>query len=162
MTPRPDDPTSRPSRPQRSPQTARSGGEYVPLPQQRRRRSGRFRKVVAALLVCAIVAASGLMWATSQISPSGGQGAAVDRLVIPKGATSADIARLLADADVIAGPSVFGYYSRLKGAGGWKAGEYVGFRRNSSYDQAIEVLDDGPVPPRASVVRVTEGKRLVD
>ncbi|MFM7062207.1 MAG: endolytic transglycosylase MltG [Actinomycetes bacterium] len=128
--------------------------------------SGRGRRgiraVAVSLLGLGLVLALLLVWATSKISPSGGQGDAVERLTIPKGASTSQIASTLAEEGVISGPAVFGYYARLKGAGGWKAGDYVGFRTNSSYDQAIEVLDNGPVPVQANVVRVTEGKRLVD
>jgi UPF0755 protein len=140
----------------------RPDDEYVLLPNDSGRGRRNLRKVAADLLGVGLVLALVLVWATSKISPSGGQGAAIDRLTIAKGASTSQIATTLADQGVISGTSVFGYYIRLKGAGGWKAGEYIGFRKNSSYDQAIEVLDKGPVPVKANVVRVTEGKRLGD
>ena len=136
--------------------------EYVVLPNDSGRGRRNIRRVVAVVLGAGLVLALLLVWATSKISPSGGQGAAVERLTVPKGATNSQIATTLADQGVISGPTVFGYYARLKGAGGWKAGDYIGFRKNSSYDQAIAVLDKGPVPVKANVVRVIEGKRLVD
>src|SRR5690606_34018971 len=37
-----------------------------------------------------------------------------------------------------------------------------GLRKSASCDEAIEVRDEGPVPVEAVVVRVTEGRRLVD
>lgn len=140
----------------------RSSDEYVLLPNDSGRGRRNLRKFAAVLLGLGVVLALVLVWATSKITPSGGQGEAVERLTITKGSSTSQIATTLADEGVISGPSVFGYYVRLKGAGGWKAGDYIGFRKNSSYDQAIEVLDKGPVPVRANVVRVTEGKRLVD
>lgn len=144
------------------PSDGRPTDEYVLLPPDTPRGRRGVRRLLTALLVVGIAAAAGLVWATSKISPSGGQGAAVERLTVERGSSTAQIAATLADNGVISGPKVFGYYARLKGAGGWKAGEYVGFRRNSSYDQAIAVLDKGPVPTRARVVRVAEGARLVD
>ena len=140
----------------------RSSDEYVLLPNDSGRGRRNLRKLAAVVLGLGVVLALVLVWATSKISPSGGQGAAIDRLTIAKGSSTSQIATTLADQGVISGPTVFGYYTRLKGAGGWKAGDYIGFRKNSSYDQAIEVLDKGPVPVKANVVRVTEGKRLVD
>ena len=158
---RPDQARPRPDRP-RPPRPEGRDPEYVVLPQDSGRGRRGIRAVVVALLGAGLLVALLLVWATSKISPSGGQGEAVDRVTVPKGASTSQIASTLADEGVISGPSVFGYYARLKGAGGWKAGDYVGFRKNSSYDQAIEVLDKGPVPVQANVVRVTEGKRLVD
>ncbi len=140
----------------------RSSDDYVLLPNDSGRGRRNLRKVAGVLLGLGLVLALVLVWGTSKITPSGGQGAAIDRLTIAKGSSTSQIATTLADQGVISGPSVFGYYVRLKGGGGWKAGDYIGFRKNSSYDQAIEVLDKGPVPVRANVVRVTEGKRLVD
>jgi len=140
----------------------RSSDEYVLLPNDSGRGRRNLRKFSAVLLGLGLVLALVLVWATSKITPSGGQGEAVERLTIAKGSSTSQIASTLADEGVISGPSVFGYYVRLKGGGGWKAGDYIGFKKNSSYDQAIEVLDKGPVPVRANVVRVTEGKRLVD
>jgi len=136
--------------------------DYVLLPVDRSGKRRGLRVVLVGVLLVGLLGAIGLVAATSKISPSGGQGAAVDSLTIPKGSSAPQIAKLLADQEIISGPTVFGYYSRLKGAGGWKAGEYIGFRKNSSYDQAIAVLDKGPVPAKATVVRVGEGKRLVD
>jgi UPF0755 protein len=57
---------------------------------------------------------------------------------------------------------MFRYYVSWKGGGPWEAGTYIDFRKASSFDEAIEVLDDGPVPTAATVVRVVEGRRLVD
>lgn len=139
-----------------------SSQDYVLLPKEGPGGRRTIRRLLAVVLVLGLIGAGGLVWATSKISPSGPQGAPVDRLNVPAGSSTGAIARLLADRKVISGPTVFGYYARLKGAGGWKAGDYIGFRENSSFDQAIAVLDKGPVPPRARIVRVGEGKRLTD
>ena len=57
---------------------------------------------------------------------------------------------------------MFTYYAKLEERGPVDAGEYVDFRKSSSFDEAIEVLDGGPIPVEAKVVRITEGTRLVE
>lgn len=118
--------------------------------------------VGVGVLLVGILVGGLLVWASRQISPSGGPGEVVASLEVPAGASTDAIAALLEEEGVITNASMFRWYVRWKGAGPWDAGQYIEFRRDSSFDQAIEVLDDGPVPPAASVVRVTEGSRLVD
>ena len=124
------------------------------------------RKLLAigaiSLLLLGIVLGSLLVWATQKINPSGEQGAAISSIVVPPGATTSSIAGILAEQNVISDARMFKYYAGWKNAGPWNAGEYVDFRESSSFDQAIEVLDDGPVPVQAKVVRVNEGTRLKD
>ena len=115
-----------------------------------------------AILVIGILLGGLLIWASRQINPSGDQGEAIESVVVPSGATTDDISALLADEGVITNARMFSYYAGWKDAGPWNAGEYVEFRRNSSFDEAIAVLDEGPVPVAANVVRITEGTRLVD
>ncbi len=81
---------------------------------------------------------------------------------VPEGSSTDAIAKLLADERVISDAGLFARYVGLKGAGPWEAGNYTDFRANSSFDEAIGVLDDGPLPAGATEVRVTEGKRLPD
>ena len=134
--------------------------EYVVLPAP----SGGGRNLIAigavSLLVLGIMLGSLLLWASRKINPSGEQGEVIASLVVPSGATTASIAGLLAENGVISDARMFRYYAGWKNAGPWNAGEYVEFREASSFDQAIEVLDAGPVPIQAKVVRVTEGTRL--
>ena len=134
--------------------------EYVVLP----RPSGGGRNLIAigavSLLILGIMLGSLLLWASRKINPSGEQGEVIASLVVPSGATTASIAGLLADNGVISDARMFKFYAGWKNAGPWNAGEYVEFRAASSFDQAIEVLDAGPVPIQAKVVRVTEGTRL--
>ncbi|MHB1137498.1 MAG: endolytic transglycosylase MltG [Microthrixaceae bacterium] len=115
-----------------------------------------------SLLVLGIVLGGLLIWASRQMNPSGPQGEAIESVVVPSGATTDDISAQLAEAGVISNSRMFSYYVGWKNAGPWNAGEYVEFRKESSFDEAIAVLDDGPVPIAAKVVRVTEGTRLVD
>ena len=128
--------------------------------------SGGGRNLIAigavSLLVLGIMLGSLLRWASRKINPSGEQGEVIASLVVPSGATTASIAGLLAENGVVSDARMFRYYTGWKNAGPWNAGEYVEFRASSSFDQAIEVLDAGPVPIQAKVVRVTEGTRLKD
>jgi UPF0755 protein len=116
----------------------------------------------AALMVLAILIGGLMVWASRQVDPSGDPGELVETVVVPSGSSTDSIATILEDADIISSARLFRYYTGWKGAGPWNAGEYVEFRTNMSFDEAIEVLDAGPVPAQASVVRVTEGRRLSD
>ena len=136
--------------------------EYVTLPP--RIRGGRRILGVAGvlLMLAAIIVGVLFVQVSRQIDPAGEPGEVVDLVEVPAGSSTDTISRILEDEGVIASARLFRYYVRWKGAGPWEAGEYVEFRKDSSFDEAIEVLDAGPVPARASVVRVTEGRRLVD
>ncbi len=113
-------------------------------------------------MVLAILIGGLLVWASRQVDPGGEPGEMIASVVVPSGASTESIAGILAEEGVISSARMFRYYVGWKGAGPWDAGEYVEFRANSSFDEAIVVLDGGPVPPQANVVRVTEGRRLVD
>jgi UPF0755 protein len=127
---------------------------------------GSGRKLVAVagsvLLVLAILIGGLMVWASRQVDPSGEPGELVASIEVPSGSSTDAIATILDDAGVISSARLFRYYVGWKGAGPWDAGEYVEFRTNSSFDEAIEVLDAGPVPAQSNVVRVTEGRRLED
>ncbi len=116
--------------------------------------------IVAAVLGVGIL--SVVFWGTRQISPSGGQGEVVSEVVVPTGASTDAIANLLQEAGVITNARMFRWYTSWKSAGPWDAGRYVEFRKNSSFDEAIEVLDAGPVAIDAVTVRIAEGRRLID
>ena len=113
-----------------------------------------------AVMVLAIFIGGLLMWASRQVDPAGEPGELMASVVVPSGSSTDSIAELLADEGVISNARMFRYYVGWKGAGPWDAGQYVDFRMGSSFDEAIEVLDAGPVPTAASVVRVIEGRRL--
>jgi UPF0755 protein len=136
--------------------------EYVVLP--RPTRGGRRLLTVAAavLVVAGIVVGTALIWASRQVNPPGDPGDAIEELVVPRGSSTEAIGTLLQDAGVITSARMFRYYVDWKGAGPWEAGTYIDFRRDSSFDEAIDVLDGGPLPATSSVVRVVEGRRLVD
>lgn len=114
------------------------------------------------LLVIGLVTGLVFVWGSRQMNPSGGQGEAVEAFEVPRGASSDTIGGLLADEGIISSARLFRYYVSWKNAGPWEAGTYVDFRKNSSFDQAIAVLDGGPVPSASNVVRVTEGTTVAD
>jgi UPF0755 protein len=114
------------------------------------------------VLVFAFAIGALLFWVSRKIDPSGEAGELVASIEIPTGSTTDGIASILADADVISDAGLFARYVGLKGAGPWEAGNYTDFRVRSSFDEAIDVLDGGPLPVGASQVRITEGKRVSD
>lgn len=116
----------------------------------------------AMVLLIGVVIGSVLLWGSRQITPAGGPGEVVEELVIPSGASTDAIGTLLADEGIISNARLFRWYAGWTDAGPWNAGTYIEFRRNSSFDAAINVLDSGPVPAAAEVVRVIEGRRLQD
>lgn len=94
-------------------------------------------------------------WLQAQIDPPGLQG---DRVVlaIPAGATDSDVMRILADSGVISNSTVAQYWIRANDVGDFQAGDYE-FRENSSFDQAVDVLRAGPLPPVFERLTLPEG-----
>lgn len=137
-------------------------GEYVPFRRPSRKGKALLAVVAIAIAVIGVVAGGIFLWASQQITPSGEQGPQLDSVEIPPGSSTEQIGEILAASDVIANARVFGIYTRFKGEGPWKAGEYADFHENSSFAEAIAVLDAGPVPETATVVRIGEGVRLAE
>ncbi len=136
--------------------------DWVPLPNDTDGGRRVLALVVGAVLVLAITIGGLVFWVSRKIDPPGEPGAVVASIEIPTGSSNDSIGEILADAGVVGDGGLFARYTGLKGEGPWEAGEYVEFRENSSFDEAISVLDAGPLPVGASKVRVTEGKRLTD
>ncbi len=133
--------------------------EYEPY----RPGGARVVKVFVALLVFAGALLGGLVWwASRQIDPPGEQGAQLAKVTVPKGAGLDQVASILEKDGVIANAWLFGYYARWQGLASWKAGDYVVFRKNSTYDEAMAVLEKGPLPPRSSSITIPPGMRLTD
>ena len=129
--------------------------EWERLP---RRTSPAFRiglTLALVLLGGAFTYARATSWLADQIDPPGLQG---DRVVfeVPQGATDSDVLRLLADAGVISNSTVAQYWIRYKDIGGFQAGEYE-MRVNSSFEQAVSVLEAGPLPPVFQRLALPEG-----
>lgn len=122
------------------------------------------RKLFLAFVVLlALVAAAGFVgWNQVQerIDPPGAPGAEVE-LEIPSGSTTADIGQLLADNDVITSATIWDYWTRLQSVGPFQAGFYV-FQQNSSFDEAVSVLDGGPRPPQLERITIPEGLTVAE
>ncbi len=82
-------------------------------------------------------------WIDDQLDPPGEPGAELV-IEIPQGATTDDIARILAENDIVANSTVFRYYLRFKDASDFQAGEYT-FQLNSAVWDARESLERGPI-----------------
>ncbi len=94
-------------------------------------------------------------WFDRQLDPEGEPGAE-QVLVVPNGATTADIGRILEDNAIIPNSTFFRYYAQSEGEGNFQAGEYT-FQENSSAGEAIEVLNAGPKPQETVRFTVQEG-----
>lgn len=120
-------------------------------------RTGR-RLFVAALVLLGVVAAAGFIaWnqVHDRIDPPGPPGDLVE-LEIPTGSTTEDIGALLVDNDIITSATIWNYWTRIESVGPFQAGFYE-FQTNSSFDEAVAVLDGGPRPPQLERVTIPEG-----
>lgn len=111
--------------------------------------------VALVLLGGAFLFNTGSNWLDAQLDPAGPQG---DALVVevPSGASDSDVMRILAEAGVIPNSTVAQYWIRYNDVGDFRAGDYL-FRTNSSLDQAVDVLDAGPLPPVFKRLTLPEG-----
>lgn len=124
-------------------------------------RSGQFRifrAVVTVVLIStlAFVGYKGARgWFERQLDPIGEPGEEVV-IIVPSGATTGGIARLLEENDVIPNSTFFRYYTDYKDTGEFQAGEYT-FQLNSSAGEAVEVLQGGPKPESYRRFTIREG-----
>jgi UPF0755 protein len=126
-------------------------------PPDRRR---RWPILVALLLVLGIMAGGlGAVWLQRQIDPPGDPGRQVS-IDVPQGATTADVAELLAAQDVVSDARIFRYYLRVRGGGPFQAGSYR-LRQNSSMGDARAALEEGPRLAFTDVT-VPEGRWVSD
>jgi UPF0755 protein len=131
--------------------------EAFPAERARGKRTG-LKVALGVVLAGLLLAAIGAIWVQGQIDP-GTPGDEIS-VTVPKGATTADIAALLEDQGVITNATVFRYWARMQGEGGFQAGDYQ-LRKNSSFDEVVGVLSRGA---KAESVRITipEGLTLVE
>lgn len=132
---------------------------YEPFPEARKGGGRRWLKVVlglvlAVLLMLALVG----VWVQGQIDP-GNPGEQV-AVVIPRGATTAQIAAILDEQGVISNASLFKFYVRLKGEGPFQAGNYQ-LRENDSFDDVLAVLGKG-AKAESDRITIPEGLTLVE
>ncbi len=124
-------------------------------------RPSGFRALRAIIALVVLVAIGWFLytgvrdWFSSQLDPEGEPGAQVV-LTVPTGATTGDIAEILEREGVVPNSTFFRYYAEWNGEGNFQAGEYT-LQENSSAEEAIAVLNEGPVPPVFNTFGVPEG-----
>ncbi len=126
-------------------------------PGQSRRKVHRRRWALAACVVAVamvVVGVVGYIRVSHDINPTGPPGRSAT-VVIPAGASTHQIADLLAKAGVIHGADVFELYTKLEGAGALLPGTYH-LPTNQAYSSALSALQNGPPPVTARLV-VPEG-----
>jgi UPF0755 protein len=111
------------------------------------------------VVVGVLAAGVGAVWVQRRLDPPGGPGQRVS-VVVPRGATTADVAARLADQGVITDARIFRYYLRVRGGGEFQAGTYR-LRQNSSMGDARAALDEGPRLAFTDIT-VPEGKWVSD
>lgn len=124
-------------------------------------RPGGYR-VLRAVIALVVLGAIGYYlyngvstWFRSQLDPEGEPGETI-AVVVPSGATTGDIAEILEANEVVPNSTFFRYYAEWKNEGNFQAGEYA-MQLNSSADEAIAVLNAGPIPPVYNRFGVPEG-----
>ncbi|MCP4226627.1 MAG: endolytic transglycosylase MltG [Actinomycetia bacterium] len=124
-------------------------------------RPGGYR-ILRALIALVVLVAIGWFlyssvrgWFESQLDPEGDPGEAVT-LIVPNGATTGDIAELLEANEIVPNSTFFRYFAEWKGHGNFQAGEYQ-LNVNSPAEQAIAILNLGPIPPVYARFGVPEG-----
>ncbi len=138
------------------------GGRSVPYPGLYARTAPRaarrprhwLRALVGALVVVVVLGVVGFFHVNGEINPSGPLGRYVT-VSIPSGASTYRIGQILAERDVIHGPTVWEVYLKLEGAGALQAGSYR-MRTNEPYAKAIATLQAGPYAASYKLV-VPEG-----
>ncbi len=113
--------------------------------------------IVVVLVIVAVVGGS-MWWYRNQIDPPGSPGEQV-QVQIPEGATTSDVGSILDDDGVISSATIFSFWVGGKDLSSVQAGTYA-FRANSSFDEAVKVLNAGPGKPIAAAttkVSIPEG-----
>lgn len=135
------------------------GHEYVTLGGDGRGRGGCGRRwvllVAVPLVLLLLVAGAGALWVKGKVDP-GSPGDEI-AFTVPKGATTANIAQLLADERIVTSSTVFEWYVKWKGGDPFQAGDYEGLRTNMAMGDVIDVLKAGPPPPKSVFFLVREG-----
>ncbi len=122
-----------------------------------RSRRGRGCAIAAVVMLALLAIGAGAVWwtlfrAQTDIQPGGPV-----QLHVPKGASTADIGRLLAHRGVIANPLMFRLRARMtQDAGPLKAGVYD-LTTGTDYDQALAILRAGPPPILYYTLAIPEG-----
>lgn len=138
---------------------AAADGDYVTLGRASSGRGGRGRRwallLGVPLVVLLLVLGAGALWLKGRIDP-GSPGEEV-AFTIPKGATTSQIATLLAERRIVTSSTVFEWYVKWKGGDPFQAGDYEGLRTNMAMGDVVKVLEAGPPPPKSVFFLVREG-----
>jgi UPF0755 protein len=113
---------------------------------------------VVLLIAAGVGAWFAWSWVQGEIDPSGDAGETV-LVEIPEGSSTSDVGHELADAGVISNATVWDWYIRFRDPGEFQAGGYR-MQLNSSFDEAIDALEEGALPPNATLITVPEGLTL--
>jgi UPF0755 protein len=120
------------------------------------RRRRRWPMVLGVSVIAGIVAAGAAgLWVSGQLDPTGPNDP-VD-FAIPVGATTSEVAVLLADAGVVVNTDAFLIFLRVKGAEPFEAGAYTGLTTNQAAGAVLDVLAGGPAAPEVSRITIPEG-----
>ncbi|MGH2573993.1 MAG: endolytic transglycosylase MltG [Actinomycetota bacterium] len=123
----------------------------------RERRTALVVLIVAVLLLAAIAGAVGVYysWSTGASGPQ-----AKIELLIPSGATGADVGDLLKRRGVIRSTFAFNLIARVRGlGGGFQAGQYTNLTTNMTVGGALDALQEGPFVESVQA-SFREGNRL--
>ena len=132
--------------------------DFVELPPERRTLP-RVVVVLALLAAALIVVGFGIRgWYQGKVDPPGEPGKAVT-VEIERGATLSGVGGVLADKDVITNATIFRFWARDKEIE-VQAGTYR-VRADSSFDEVLEVIRDGPAPPPVERVTIPEGLTMM-
>lgn len=148
-----------PTRPDRATNVDRpaTGGDYVRIGGGGG--GGRSRRwallLGVPLLVLVLLVGAAGWWVRGQIDP-GSPGEEV-AFTVPAGATTSQIASLLADDGIVTNATVFEWYVRWKGGDPFQAGAYEGLRTSMAMGDVVDVLKAGPPPPKSVFFLVREG-----
>ena len=119
-----------------------------------RRRGGLVLLIVLILLVCLVGAAGGWWaWASGATGPK-------DKIVvvIPHGASGAEVANILEQDHVIRSSLAFKVMARFRGfAHGFEAGTYTNLTTNMSVAAVLAALKKGPLPQKTLTAVFPEG-----
>lgn len=122
----------------------------------------RALKVLLGIVVVGLLMAGAAgFWVVTQISgSSGGSEVAIE---LPRGSSTARIAAILDEEEVISSARLFRLYTRFTGAGPFQAGSYK-FRKDQSFSSVVKTLDEGPelvfqrltIPEGYTLVQIAE------
>ncbi|MDH3707151.1 MAG: endolytic transglycosylase MltG [Acidimicrobiia bacterium] len=135
--------------------------DYVRLPL----RSGPLRRIailgVIALVAGVVVWQIGSNWYDRQVHPPGDPGDPVE-FAVEEGWTLNQIADGLRQNEVISNATVFRFWcNRNSECGDFQAGKYL-LNENMDFDEAVALLNEGPVPVEFFTVSIPEGLTIED